>query len=113
VAVLLPALKIALPYITQIVTSTLPMFTSRPGDAKLDEVVPQQIRELQTAATQNAESVKVLAAQLKEAIEGVDAGMAEMQKQLATMRRLAMAALALAGIASGVAIWAVRAVGAS
>lgn len=112
-AVLLPALKIALPYITQIVTSTLPMFTSKPADAKLDEVVPQQIRELQTAATQNAESVKVLAEQLKEAIQGVDAGMAELQRQMVSMRRLAMAALALAGVATGVAIWAIRASGAA
>jgi len=107
VAVLLPALKIALPYITQVLTSTLPMFTSKPASARLDEVVPQQIRELQEAATQNAESVKVLAEQLKDAIQGVDAGMAELQRQLAVLRRLAIAALALAGVATGVAIWAI------
>ena len=73
----IPVLKASLPYVTQIVTAALPAFTSKPAPGQPDEVVPKQIAELQSAVTQNAESVKTLATQLKEAIEGIDAGAAD------------------------------------
>ena len=106
-AAFLPALKIALPYITQIVTATLPMFTSRPANAKSDEVVPQQIRELQAAVTHNAESVKGLATQWKDTMEGIDAAAARLQKEIVGLRRLAYGSTAIAVLACVLALFAV------
>lgn len=106
-AAFLPALKIALPYITQIVTATLPMFTSRPANAKSDEVVPQQVRELQAAVTHNAESVKGLATQWKDTMEGIDAAAARLQKEIVGLRRLAYCSTAIAVLACVLALFAV------
>ncbi|WP_353152561.1 hypothetical protein [Pollutimonas bauzanensis] len=106
-AAFLPVLKVALPYITQIVTATLPMFTAKSAEGKADEVIPKQIRELQSAVTQNAESVKGLALQLKETIEGLDAAAIRLQKEIVFLRRLAIASVVIAAGAVGVAVWAV------
>lgn len=95
-----PALKIALPYISQIVTATVPMFTSRATNGKSDELVSKQIQELQTAVTQNAESVKVMATQWKDTMENLDVAAARLQKEIVVLRRLAYgsAVVALAAV---------------
>lgn len=98
-AAFLPALKIALPYISQIVTATVPMFTSRPANGKSDELVSKQIQELQSAVTQNAESVKVMATQWKDTMENLDAAAARMQKEIVMLRRLAYGSTILAAVA--------------
>jgi hypothetical protein len=105
-AVFLPVLKIALPYITQIVTAAVPMFTSRSASGKDDEVVPQQIRELQSAVTQNAESVKGLALQFKETVEGIDAAAARLQKEIVGLRRLLVFTTLIAALAVFMALFA-------
>ncbi len=105
-AVFFPALKVALPYITQIVTAALPMFTSKSAEGRADDVIPQQIRELQSAVTHNAESVKGLALQFKETIEGVDAAAARLQREIVFLRRLAVSATIVALLAIAVAVWA-------
>ena len=106
-AAFLPVLKIALPYITQVVTATLPMFTSKSAGGKPDEVMPKQIAELQAAVTQNAETVKGLALQLKETIEGVDAAAARLQEQIIFLKRVAITAGVVALVAICLAVWAV------
>ncbi len=105
-AAFLPVLKIALPYITQVVTATLPMFTSKSAGGKPDEVIPKQIAELQSAVTQNAETVKGLAMQLKESIESLDAAASRFQEQLILLKRVAFTAGAVAVVAVCLAIWA-------
>lgn len=106
-AAFLPVLKVALPYITQIVTATLPMFTAKSADGKADEVIPKQIRELQSAVTQNAESVKGLALQFKETIESLDAVAFRLQQQVVFLKRLAVFSAVVAVAAVGVAVWVV------
>lgn len=103
-AAFLPALKIALPYISQIVTATVPMFTSRPANGKTDEIVSKQIQELQTAVTQNAESVKVMATQWQETMENLDSAAARLQQEIIVLRRLAYGSAAIAVIAVVVAV---------
>jgi len=98
-AVFLPALKIALPYITQIVTAAVPMFTSKPPGGRADEIVPKQIQELQTAVTHNAESVKGLALQMKETMEGVDSAAARLQAEIRALRRIVYGSLTVAIVA--------------
>lgn len=98
-AAFLPALKIALPYISQIVTATVPMFTSRTANGKSDELVSKQIQELQSAVTNNAESVKVMATQWKDTMESLDTAASRLQKEVIALRRLAYGAIAVAGLA--------------
>ncbi|KAA0889270.1 hypothetical protein [Pusillimonas sp. ANT_WB101] len=104
-AVFLPALKIALPYITQAVAAAIPAFTSRPVNGKADDVVPEQIAELQAAVTQNAETVQGLAVQMKEIIKDADAGMAAMQQQITMLRRLVILCLGAVAVGIVVIIW--------
>lgn len=103
-AAFLPALKVALPYISQIVTATVPMFTSRTANGKSDELVSKQIQELQSAVTQNAESVKVMATQWKDTMEGLDAAATRLQKEIIVLRRVAYGSVAVAVVAVVVAL---------
>jgi hypothetical protein len=103
----LPILKASLPYISQVVSAALPHFTSKSSTAKPDDVVPKQIAELQAAATDNAKSIKDLAAQLGQTIEGIDAAADNLQRELRLIRRLAGAALIIALVALGIVLWSV------
>lgn len=103
----IPILKASLPYIGQIVGAAIPAFTSKPEHGKSDEIIPQQIAELQTAVTHNAESVKALATQLKEAIQSIDAGAAKLQQEITRLRRLALLAVLLAVFSTSAALWAI------
>lgn len=103
----LPLLKASLPYVAQIVTTAVPAFTSKPETSKqADPVVNQQIEELQAAATNNAESIHVLAEKLQQTIEGIDLAATDLQNNLAKTRRYLMIATSTAIIALIVAVWA-------
>jgi hypothetical protein len=102
----LPLLKASLPYISQIVTAAIPAFTSKTSTDKPAEVIPTQIAELQSAVTQNAETVKALATQLKGTIEGIDTGAARLEQEIKSLKRLAWIAVTLALLAAAVAIFA-------
>lgn len=103
----LPLLKASIPYITQIVSTAVPAFTSKSAKGNLDDVIPKQIAELQAAATGNAEAVKTLATQLQEAINGIDAGAARLQQELVVLRRLSLLALVLSVLASAAIGWVI------
>lgn len=100
----LPLLKASLPYVTQIVATALPAFTSKPVEEKTDDITAQQIAELQSAATQNAESIHILAEKLQQTIEGIELASNELQKKLIFFKRLAYSALAVAAVALIIAI---------
>ena len=87
----LPVLKTVLPYLTNIVTATIPVFT-----AKKDN---DRITELQDAVTQNAESVKVLAEQMQRTVQAIEAGAASAERALKQSQRLSVIALIVAGVA--------------
>ncbi len=95
----LPAVKAVLPYVAQIVTAAIPVFTKK-DKAGTDDVA-RQIAELQDAVTHNAESLKILAAQLQEVIN--DIGAAGIEKDIRTNRWLAVAAILLSSAA--IALW--------
>lgn len=77
----LPFLKIALPYVSNIVAAAIPAFTRHKGEDASDTVVTQQIAELQEAVTGNAEAVKVLAAQLEQTMTALAASEAESEQR--------------------------------
>ena len=93
------ALKAVLPYVTNIVTAAIPAFTARRGQDRSAEVTAQQIGELQSAATHNAESVKVLAEQLQRTVSAVEQGAVNVEREVRRLRVLAWAALLFALVA--------------
>ena len=103
----LPILKTALPYVTQILSVAIPAFTSKTDDKKIDEIISTQITELQSAVTQNSESVRILAEQLKETIQGMDVAAIKLQRELTLLKRMCIFALVIAVVSSVVVLWAV------
>lgn len=104
----LPLLKASLPYVTQIVATAIPAFTAKPAaektTEKTDDITAKQIAELQAAATQNAESIHILAEKLQQTIQGIEVAGNELQQQLIFFRRMAYASCAIALIATAVAL---------
>jgi hypothetical protein len=105
-AAIVPILKALLPHVTQIATVAIPAFTKKPAAAKLDPVVAQQIEELQSAATKNAESINVLAEKLQETIQGIEVGAEKIQRDMAKLRTLLVISWVLTGGAIALAIFA-------
>jgi hypothetical protein len=104
---LIPAVQAILPLVSQIVSSTLPVFTTRkPGAPAQDPagVLQQQITELQTAASQNAVHVKELAEQLQTTVTAIEGAAAVAEARFRRQMALAGAALALALAALGAAL---------
>lgn len=103
----LPALKAILPYVSQVVSVALPVFTKIADKNKSADVIPDQIQELQSAVIHNAESLKVLADQLQKTITSIEAGAVRMESELRAIRRLSVAAIlmSLAAIGVGIASW--------
>lgn len=102
----LPAAKVVLPYLAQIVGAAIPAFTQKPGKSSSDELTRHQITELQNAVTRNAESIKTLAAQLQQLVHSLDAAAGRLDNEARITRRIALAALALAVAALGLALYA-------
>jgi hypothetical protein len=99
----LPALKAILPYVAQVVTVAIPVFTKKTDKGPTDEIIPQQIQELQGAVTRNAESLKLLADQLQQAIATIDAGAVKIEREMRTIRLLCIASIVTSGAAVAVA----------
>jgi len=100
----IPLIKTAIPYIVQVLSIAVPAFTSRSSQKEADDIVPEQIAELQGAATQNAESVRILAEQLKGTLEGVDAAAVKLQQELVFTRKLSVVALVVSVLSVAVVI---------
>jgi hypothetical protein len=94
-AVWLPAVKAILPYVTQIVTAVIPVFTKKKDKGRTDEVITSQISELQEAVTHNAESLKILATQLQQVISGIDTGADKIEQEIKIIKRLSIFAIAI------------------
>ena len=99
---LIPALKAVLPHVGDIVTSALPVFTRKRGEAAppSGDLVQQQIAELQAAAAQNAGNVKELAAQLQSTVAALEqaAALADSRLRRATIIAAVAAAFSVAAL---------------
>lgn len=101
----LPFIKAAAPYIAQIATVAIPAFTSKPAEeTKADAIVVQQITELQTAVTQNAQSVHILAEKLQQVIEGLENAAEDAKAQAATYKTLLYVSFGLSVTSVGISI---------
>jgi ABC-type hemin transport system substrate-binding protein len=96
---------IAAPYIPEIIKIARPLFTRNNPKEKSIEVVGQQIAELQTAAIQNAESIKLLATEMQHTIEALQKASTELEKKLDRARVLLIISVTTSVLAFCVAIY--------
>lgn len=94
----LAALKAALPYVETVVSVATPLFTKKKIEAASGqmELLQQQIAELQNASAQNTESVKEIAAQLKNVVVALEQAAANMERAHRRLRVLVAVAIAIA-----------------
>jgi hypothetical protein len=86
---LIPLIKALGPYVTSIATSAIPHFTSSKSDAaKSDPLLAQQIGELQTASTKNAQDLHTLAEQIQKVIGSTTEAAEAAKRQVATYKTL-------------------------
>lgn len=102
----LPIIKAIAPYVAQVATAAIPAFTSKPAEiSKGDPVVAKQIEELQAAATENAQSIHVLAENIQQAMQGIEAAATEAKKQAAAYKTMLFVALGLSGLSTLLSIF--------
>ncbi len=102
---ILPFIKAVAPYIAQVATVAIPAFTSKSsGETKSDPVVAQQIVELQTAVTQNAQSVHILAEKLQQVIEGLEKTAEDAKNQAVLYKRALYLAIGLSVLSAGISL---------
>jgi hypothetical protein len=101
----LPIIKAIAPYLAQIATAAIPAFTSKPDAVKSDPVVARQIEELQEAATQNAQSIHVLAEKIQHAMQDIENAAQEAKKQVATYKTILLASLALSAVSLSICVY--------
>jgi len=104
VAWLLPALELIGPHLGTILKAATPAFTKKAAkgaetELRPDALVQQQINELQSAASRNAENVAELAAQLQNTVEALGRAAELAQKRLRRAFLIATLACVLSGVA--------------
>ncbi|MEO8716678.1 MAG: hypothetical protein ABI423_00485 [Burkholderiales bacterium] len=102
----LPALKAVLPHVGTIITVAAPVFTRKSVEtANQAQLVQQQIAELQTAASQNADNIKALAEQLQRAVAALHQAAAIAEARLRRAYLLCIAAIGLSAVTFAVALF--------
>jgi hypothetical protein len=101
----LPIIKAVAPYIAQVATAAIPAFTSKPEAVKTDQVVAKQIQELQEAATQNAQSIHLLAEKLQQAIQSLEGAGQDAQRQISTYKVIIAGSLGLSAVSLAIFIY--------
>ena len=71
------------PFLPDIIQMAKPMFTRDKGADK----IPQQIKELQDAATQNADAVKQLAGEMQRTLASLQQGASQLETTLAALQQ--------------------------
>ena len=101
----LPIIKALAPYIAQVATAAIPAFTSKPEAVKTDPVVAKQIQELQEAATQNAQSIHMIAEKLQQAIQSIESAGKDAQKQISTYKVVLAGSLGVSAVSLAICIY--------
>ena len=105
---LIPAVKLILPHVMDLVSARKPVFTKRKSAEAEDPatLVQQQIAELQTAATENATNMKALAEQLRLTVSALEQAAIAADKRMKRAYALSVCAAGLALAAFGTALYA-------
>jgi hypothetical protein len=101
---LIPALKAVLPHIATIISAAAPVFTRKSADTANQALLQQQITELQSAASQNADHIRELAAQLQSTVAALEQGAAIAEAKLRRALWLCAAAAAVSTISLVIAL---------
>lgn len=101
----LPIIKAVAPFLAQVATAAIPAFTSKPEAVKSDPVVARQIEELQAAATQNAQSVHVLAEKIQQTMRDIENAAIDAKKQVATYKAMLFASLGLSATSLTICVY--------
>lgn len=100
---LLPAVKLILPHVGNIVAAAKPVFTKR-REAADHATVQQQIAELQSAATENASLIRELAVELQRTVDALEKAAAVTQERVRRLYAISVTATLVALAALLVAI---------
>ncbi len=109
-AQLLPIIKAIAPYIAQVASVAIPAFTSKKDTSKseitdTDPLITKQIEELQSAASQNAQSVQVLAEKLQQATLDIESTVRIADKKITTYKFIIFASFGLSIISLAICIY--------
>jgi DNA-directed RNA polymerase sigma subunit (sigma70/sigma32) len=97
---LVPALKAVLPHLGTLVEVATPVFTRKSAEAAGQaQLLQQQIGELQSAATQNAQHVRSLAEELQKTVVALNQAAAVAEARLRRVVALCVAAIGLSSAA--------------
>ncbi|MDP3608342.1 MAG: hypothetical protein Q8R74_04635 [Methylophilus sp.] len=107
----LPIIKAIAPYIAQIAAATIPAFSSKTEAAKSDPALANLIEELQSAATQNAQSIHVLAEKMQQTIQGIESAALEAKKQVVTYKIMLYLSLGLSFVSLLICIFLLTKIG--
>ncbi|HSB98180.1 MAG TPA: hypothetical protein VLC91_17090 [Spongiibacteraceae bacterium] len=99
---------LAAPYLPDIIQLALPLFTRAKAQEKIPDIVVQQITELQNAATQNADSIKLLATEMQKTIEVLQVGATLLEQRLQRAQLLTVVASTVAVLAFVIALYALN-----
>lgn len=98
-------LSIAAPYLPEILRLARPLFTHTPppqadaGQRMRVDLMSDQIDELQQAATQNADAIRMLASDVQKTIELLQLNAQRMEQRLLHAQRLALMGTTAAALA--------------
>lgn len=107
---LIPALKAVLPHVGTIISAATPVFTKKSGEKTGDAgpaqsgLLQQQITELQSAVSQNAEHIKALAAQLESTVAALEQAALNAEARLKRIVALSVGAVVLSVAALGAVV---------
>jgi hypothetical protein len=101
---LLPAVKLILPHVGNIVAAAKPVFTKRKEVAD-QSTMQKQITELQAAASENAALVKELAEQLQSTLTALEQAATVTQERVRRLYAISVAAMLVALVALFVAVF--------
>ena len=102
----IPALKAILPHVGTILSVAVPVFTKRSADADANQaLLQQQITELQSAASQNAQHIKELAAQLQSTVAVLEQAASIAEARLRRVLLVCIAAILLSVAAFSAAVY--------
>lgn len=94
------------PFLPDLIQMAKPIFTRAKSEEKAPDLVPQQITELQDAAAQNAESVRLLAAEMQQTLTALQQASGELEHKLERANRLSLVAVTVAGLSFALAAYA-------
>ncbi|HZO04710.1 MAG TPA: hypothetical protein VFB93_26265 [Burkholderiales bacterium] len=107
---LIPALKAVLPHVGTIISAAGPVFTkkSSPHAPNQAALLQQQVAELQSAVSKNAEHIRELAAQLQATVAAIEQAAVTAEARFRRLTALCVASLGLSAFALGVALLVAR-----